>query len=195
METWKQVKGYEGLYEVSDMGRVKSMARSFTGKDGVTKPVHERILTPLQNKVTERHPMKRHFVELWKENKRKRASVHRIVAEAFVPNPQGKPQVNHIDGDPLNNRPGNMEWCNNSENVKHAYEHNLRSRVKKPIKGVNQITGEVLIFDNAGEAARYLDVTPGAIRSVLKGYGNRKGNTSGSSCGYTWSYLQSECND
>lgn len=183
-EIWKPIKGYENHYSVSNKGRVKSIARTFIGKNGVEKPVHEKILALSPSKSTKRHPIQRYSVELWKDNKRKRVFIHRLVAEAFIPNPEGKPQVNHIDGDPSNNNVENLEWVTNSENVKHAYDNGLiKSGNEKPIRGINNITGKVLLFDSVAEASRFFDVTPGAIRSALKGYGRSKG-----SCGYKWEY-------
>lgn len=170
------------------MGRVRSVKREFVGVNGVRKPVHEKILKPNKTKSTKTHPVQRLAVELWKDNGRKRVLVHRLVAEAFIPNPDNKPQVNHKDGNPENNEDYNLEWATNSENVKHAYENKLRSKVYKPIRATN---GAVSIeFDNIGDAARHFEVTPSAIRSVLKGYGKRKGNTSGTCCGHTFSYVR-----
>jgi hypothetical protein len=183
MEVWKQIEGYEGLYEVSNLGNVKSVARVVNRK-GHDLTIPERILSPNKTKATKRHPNVRFSVELWKENKRKRVLVHKLVAEAFIQNPFGKPQVNHIDGNPTNNYAENLEWVTNSENLKHAYFLNLKSKHNiKPIKGTNKITGEVLFFESVSEASRYFNVTNGAIRSALKGYGRSK-----SACGHTWEY-------
>lgn len=188
MERWKTIEGYEGFYEVSDKGNVRSVKREFLGRNGVTKPVHEKLLKPNRTKSTERHPIQRYAVELWRDNKRKRVLVHRLVAEAFVLNPDGKPQVNHKDGKPENNEADNLEWATNSENVKHAYDNQLRRKVYKPIRATN--ADGYIDFDNVSDAARHFNVTPGAIRSVLKGYGKRKGNTSGTCCGHTFSYVR-----
>lgn len=185
MEMWKQIKGYEGLYEVSNLGNVKSVTRKVRdSNNGREFTVTGKILKHNKTKVTERHPNARVAVELWKENKRKRMMVHRLVSEAFIPNPQGKQQINHIDGNPLNNNVENLEWVTNGENLKHAYSLNLRSKHNiKPIKGTNKITGEVLLFESVSDASRFFNVTDGAIRSALKGYGRSK-----SACGYTWEY-------
>lgn len=188
VEMWKNVRGYEGIYVVSSMGYVKSVKREIIGVDGVRKPVHEKVLKASKSKSTERHPLQRLTVELWKDNKRKRVLVHRLVAEAFVENPDNKPQVNHKDGNPQNNNYNNLEWVTNSENVKHAYANNLIRKVYNPIRATN---GDISIdFYNIGDAAKHFDVTPNAIRSVLKGYGRRKGKTSGTCCGYTFSYIR-----
>ena len=122
-------------------------------------------------------------VELWKNNKREVPFIHRLVAKAFIPNPQNKPQVNHIDGDRRNNHVDNLEWCTNGENVKHAYAHGLIVSVnKKAVRGINVVTGEVVEFESAYEASRKLKGNPDAIRSALKG-------RSATSSGYYWEYI------
>lgn len=181
---WKPIKGYEGLYEVSNIGKVKSLERRVTAKDGRVLPVFEKILRQTKTKATERHPIQRCTVELWNGNKRKRIMVHRLVAEAFVDNPEGKPQVNHKDGDPSNNNVTNLEWATNGENVKHAYANGLRRKTScKPIVMANKNTGEKLMFESVAEAARYFNVTEGAVKAPLKGYGRSK-----ACCGYTVQY-------
>lgn len=110
-EVWRPVVGYEGLYEVSNIGRVRR-------KLGET----ERILKGYI--ATNIHYM---VVDLSKgDNKAKQYSIHRLVAQAFIPNPKNKPCVNHIDGNKLNNSVDNLEWCSYSENLTHAYRTGLR---------------------------------------------------------------------
>jgi len=99
VEVWKSVVGYEGLYEVSDQGRVK-------GPKGFVKPKIGRNCYAR--------------TELWRKGDRHRPSIHRLVAQTFIPNPDGKPQVNHLDGDKLNNTVANLEWCTAQENALHA---------------------------------------------------------------------------
>lgn len=182
-EIWKDVKGYERLYQVSNMGRVKSLKRTVKAANGENRAFNERILTLHKNKCTERHPRPIYHVELWKENKRSVYFIHRLVATHFIDNPEGKPQVNHIDGNRENNAVTNLEWCTNSENVKHAYKNKLiRVHGCKPIKGKNLITQKTMEFESIEQAARILNGNPDAIRSALKG-------RTKSSCGYEWQYI------
>ena len=118
IETWKDIKGYEGLYMVSNFGNVKSLPRKrYTG--GILK---ERILTVRLNKTSKKSYF---IVALYKDGKRDDLQVHRLVAEAFIPNPDNKPQVNHIDGNTYNNVETNLEWCTPKENTYHAWKNGL----------------------------------------------------------------------
>lgn len=119
-EEWRDIKGYEGYYQISNKSRVKSLARkrhkTKHGKGGWLK---ERILKQSVNSDG-------YFtVVLTKKGIRKPYKVHRLVAKYFIPNKEGKPEVNHIDGDKLNNDIGNLEWVTKAENVRHAYKNNL----------------------------------------------------------------------
>lgn len=114
-EHWVPIIGYVGIYEVSDKGRVKSLERT----DRMGKHWCERILTPCLNK----YGYKR--LSLCKDNKHVDRCVHRLVAEAFIPNPHNKSQVNHKDGDKLNNDVSNLEWVTQKENSRHAWKLGL----------------------------------------------------------------------
>lgn len=111
-EIWKPIKDFEGLYEVSNMGNVRSLNYRCTGEIKILKLCKDKDGYMVVN--------------LYKNKKLYRKSVHRLVAATFIPNIDNKPQVNHIDGDKTNNRVSNLEWCTNSENQHHAWATGLK---------------------------------------------------------------------
>lgn len=108
---WKSVVGYEGLYEVSDEGQVRSRDRTIKGG----AQVRGRILRQLVH-----HKNRYCSVQLCRDGKATRTQVHRIVAQAFIPNPLNLPMVNHCDKIRTNNRVSNLEWVTRQENIDHA---------------------------------------------------------------------------
>jgi len=119
MEIWKDIKGYEGLYQVSNLGRVKSLQRYVTHNFGGKKIVRERILKQIINGSGY------YLVCLHILGKQKNHHIHRLLSDHFIPNPDNKPQVNHIDGNKLNNNIKNLEWATSSENTQHAIDNGL----------------------------------------------------------------------
>ena len=118
MNQWRPVKGYEELYEVSSEGEIKSLEK--TRKNSKGQYIQEEKI--LAQSLTTTGYKK---VELVRDGKRKSLKVHRLVAQAFIPKVEGKPYVNHKDGNPLNNSVDNLEWCTQAENVQHAYDMGL----------------------------------------------------------------------
>ena len=111
-EEWRDIKGFEGLYQVSNLGRVKSLPK-YTYSKGYPQLRKERILNPRGTGRT------RKYLAV-KFNDGHQYKVHRLVAEAFIPNPDNLPLINHKDENPLNNRVDNLEWCTNAYNVKYS---------------------------------------------------------------------------
>ena len=112
MEIWKDIIGYEGLYEVSNEGRVRSADKFIAGKLNSKRFIKGRILIPLTN---QRYPM----VQLYKGTTRKTLTIHRLVAIAFIPNLNNYPFVMHMDNDTFNNSVYNLQWGTPKDNAEH----------------------------------------------------------------------------
>ena len=175
-EIWKDIKGYEGLYQVSNMGRVKSLERTVSGKNGRKFPIKELILKPQTNDCG--------YLRVYLCNSRgkKKFSVHRLVCEAFHENPENKPCVNHIDEDKTNNTASNLEWCTHKENNNQGTR--LARIAKTQSKPVGQYTtnGKLIkVWQSASEAQRQLGFAQSYISAVARG----KYKTA---YGYVWKY-------
>lgn len=156
-EVWKNIKGYEGLYQISNLGNVKSLSRTLVRKNGSIFSVKERILKHqndpkgyptvtliyLKNKVVHR--------------------VHRLIAEAFIPNPENKPQVDHIDGNRENYNLNNLRWVSSSENhlnpitIKRRKESNShigKGLNAKSVIGTSLSNGETIYFSKIKDAEK-----------------------------------------
>lgn len=195
-EAWKDIPNYEGLYQISNLGRVRSLEKTiFSG--GVARRRKERIL-----KSTNRRGYRQ--LTLSKGGDKEQKSVHRLVAESFIPNPDCKPEVNHIDGDKANNKMNNLEWCTRRENAVHSIRvlgHKPKTEQIEPfqIKGAYSgwnnkkvkcvETGEV--FDSIAKAGRAKGIARGSLGRITycctgKKYGNKKVKSVG---GYRWEFV------
>ena len=124
-EMWKPIKGFEGLYEVSNTGKIRSCNRIVVCKDGKVKHYKARVLKPSSGKYG------RNQYQLSKEGKKYNVRGYRIVAETFLDNPHNLPEVNHIDGNNLNDNVENLEWVTTLDNVNHAKENSLFNTYQK----------------------------------------------------------------
>jgi hypothetical protein len=119
MEQWKDIPGYEGYYQASTYGNIRSVERKIKRKDGTSQT---------KKSITKSKRIRKdyHATTLHKESERITYGVHRLIAMTFLPNPFNLPQVNHQDGNKLNNHLDNLEWSTGSDNIKHAIETGLR---------------------------------------------------------------------
>lgn len=180
-EWWSPVKEYEGLYEVSVYGRVKSLAKTVMcgHKKQQSNKTQEKILS-----VIPAGKDRYLTVMLSKNGVSKRVKVHRLVAEAFIPNPENKPFVNHKDFNVSNNTIANLEWCTQSENMMHSSKNGRLNRignVNYPHKKVLCIeTGTV--FNGLHECERSMGISWQNISKVCRGIRKTAG-------GHSFKYL------
>lgn len=152
-ERWADIEGCEGTYQVSSLGRIRGLPRKVSNHTGVIQ---------LGVRYINGHPITKGYIQvLLSYPKRKLRLIHVLVAKAFIPNPDGYPQVNHINGIKSDNRVENLEWCNNSMNQKHAYKMGLNKhsensgRPKIPIRLIDN-DGNIVRFSSVAEAERFL---------------------------------------
>lgn len=147
MEIWKKVKGWEDLYEVSNTGKVRSIRTGKLRVFDINNCGYERIV-------------------FYNGEYKERIFVHRLVAETFIPNPQNKPQVNHIDGNKSNNSVENLEWCTQMENEIHAIKNGLKGNwCGYFVVAFNN--GKIEIWDNKSAFARRMNTNLTQVRNWL----------------------------
>lgn len=200
VEEWRDIAGYEGLYQVSNLGRVRSLER----KNCVGKRIRERVLGTYYD--TKGYA----FVHLFKtiqegKSKKRTVRVHRLVADAFIPNLESKPEIDHIDGNTKNNRSDNLRWCTRSENIRNPICTERQRKAQTGLKKcpewfkkwmrenspcrrgkdnnmaravINVETGKR--FDTVSEAAKSIGKKSGNVSDAL-----RRGHRTG---GYHWRY-------
>lgn len=177
-EIWKDIKDFEGRYQISSEGRVKSLARKFIDKSGREQNIKERIMKLKNDKDGYKVISLRDC-----SGKPKYFRVHRLVCEAFIPNPENKPQVNHIDEDKSNNRVCNLEWCTYSENINHGTRNVRMAKTKYKQVGQYTLDGNLVkVWESIKEAEEKGGFVRSEIRAVSLGI--RKIYR-----GYRWRYI------
>lgn len=192
---WRPVVGYEGYYIVNEIGDVWSVDRMVDSKKGDTK--YQRFVKGRELKHND-SVWGYHDVVLNMNGLSKHRFVHRIVAEAFIDNPEGYSIVNHKDGDKTNNKVDNLEWCDASYNAKHSFdspgrteENHRKSNLYtfKPTCAENVHTGEILEFDSIRACARYFNVSKCLIQNRLSG-ATKNPSYSGMTCLDGWRFYR-----
>ena len=199
-EIWRPVKGFEGLYEVSSLARVRSLDRAVLGINGSTRIIKGKILNQTVNAYGY------YSVGLYRDGKGLNRRVHRIFAEAFIPNPENKPCIDHINRDTKDNRIENLRWCTQKENMNNPHtrkyarvaiynENTYRKALDTKAKfKVGKYERPVFMYDangmflrefkSASEASRETGIDAGTIMAVCLHRGERGKQTAG---GYIWS--------
>lgn len=171
MEIWKDIIGYEGLYQVSDIGNVRSL--------------NWRNTQQVKNLYLKSHNKGYKQVELCNHGNRKMFTVHRLVATAFLPNPLNKSVVNHINEDKTDNRVCNLEWCDFDWNVRYSIPHRaarkVSVRLQQKIQQLDQNGKVIKCWENATEIKHSLGYNDWSIKQCCQG--KRK-----NAYGYKWRF-------
>ena len=166
-EQWIPIKGYETIYLVSNLGRIKSLDKEVN--------VRFNCKAIKKSKIIQTNSLRKgyKYVQLYDlKSNYKKFYLHRLIAIHFIPNPNNYPQINHIDGNTLNNSIDNLEWCTLSENLKHAWRTGLNKPYKR-IKGIKGVRGKLKnpIYDSPDKyhmAKKVICLKTGKVYGTIK---------------------------
>lgn len=195
-EKWKSIYNYEGLYEISNIGNIRSCARYISCGRGEKQFRKSKILNP----ITTPKGYKR--ITISKDGEKKNFMIHRLVAQAFIPNPDNKPQINHIDGNKQNNNVTNLEWFTNGENQIHAWGTGLNKGSTGMFKGEKHRNAKSVVCKTTGEIFNYIKLASkiyGIDRSDISRCCNGKAKSAGkhpiTGEKMVWEWYKGGCND
>lgn len=175
-EKWKPVVGYEGFYEVSNLGRIRSLDRSFIDRDGHERHYKGKIMALCDAGKGYRN------VQLQAKGKRSTPRVCRVVATAWIPNPNNLPQVNHKDEDKTNDSADNLEWCTAIYNTRYGTGIERRAaQISKRVKQYDLNGNFIAEWPSATAAAKELGIDQPHIIRCCRGKLRKTG-------GYVWKY-------
>lgn len=183
-DNWKDIKGFEGLYQISNLGNIKSLKRYVKNKYGY-RVVNEKIL---KNQINSKGY---YSVVLRKENKTFTKEIHRLLAIAFIPNINNDKYINHKDGNKLNNSLDNLEWCTCQYNIKEAYRLGLNrytnlinfKNLPKKVLQIDKDNNLIAEYDSIREASRITGICYNSISLNCQGKQTKAGD-------YTWRFKE-----
>jgi hypothetical protein len=177
-EEWRDIEGFEGVYQISSFGRVKSLSR----KNSYGRKIGEKTIKS--------HEMRGGYLRivLHKDGSRKSCLIHRLVAKTFVPNPHNLPIINHKDENTNNNMPSNLEWCSNKYNINYGTRNKrLSQSLKKKIGQYSKNNKLIKMWESATDVKNELGYDDSSIRKCCN---NRKNYNSAH--GFKWVYANNE---
>lgn len=174
-EIWKDIKGYENLYQVSNTGKVKRLSHKRYDRNQILKERIVKITYPKNNWYP--------YLSLCKNGKAINKNIHRLVAEAFIPNPNNFPIINHIDGNKQNNSISNLEWCTYSHNNREAHKIGLNKGTAKTTLQFDKKGNLIKEWFSTRKAEKELKIANGKVSDCCIG----KRKTAG---GFVWKYKE-----